>query len=402
MARKWCIPLLTLLLFASEARAEVVLILRREAQPAGNYVRICDIARVEGPKEQAQEVAATVLGPVPGRGQSQEFTRWDVENRLYEMGIGLRVTFSGNDVVRVYGDGAPRNGRLYDPGSFQTLEPVPLSSGTGRRSATGGFRDDDGNAPAGMEFRKHDPIVKPDPKEFKPTERPAGPSPSVSGDEKARLGQVVAAYLADRYRQNGVKRPDIEVEAKIASVNGAIPDGAYDVSVAEALDGRVPGRALLSVVVKDTAEAAPRRLEVAADTEVYGKTLVASRNINRGETMEKRDVTVTRVRMDAGKGYFPPTAKSVEGRETVRQLRPGEPILASDTVPGMAVKRGDAVVVDTSGKGWQVQGKAKALGTGMVGDLITVEDSSSKTKFTARITSRGKVEVVIKKAPYEK
>lgn len=397
MARKLWIPLLALLLIATEARAEVVLILRREAQPAGNYVRICDIARVEGPTEQAREVAATVLGPAPGLGQSQEFTRWDVESRLYEMGVSQRVTFSGNDVVRVYGNGATRYGGRYDASAFRPLEPVPARSETGRRFGVPSAPSDDAQIAAGMELGKaREPIAKPAPREPEPPRRPA-PAPPISGSEKSRLGQVVATYLADRYRQNGVKRADIEVEAKIVRANGAIPDGAYDVYVEEALDGRVPGRAVLGVMVKDTAGSEPRWLEVEADTEVYGKSLVASRNIGRGESLEKRDVTVTRVRMEAGKGYFPPIPGIVEGREATRQLRPGEPLLASETTPGQAVKRGEMVVVDTSGKGWQIQSKAKAMANGMVGDLITVEDASSKTKYTARVTGRGKVEVVIRK-----
>ena len=384
MKQKWLIPLLILLLFAAEARAEVVLILRREAQPAGNYVRICDVARVEGPDDQVREVAMTVLGPSPGKGESREFTRWDLENRLYEMGIASRVSFSGNDSVRVYGNGAARAAPRYDSAAFLPLEPLPVRSLEQRRG-------DAGTAGQG----KTEPLAKPAPRRFDPPDRPA--AMALTDDARRRVGLAVSNYLAERYKQNGSKRTDIEVEANITSASSEIPYTAYDVQVEGGLDGRVPGKARLQLVVKDTVESQPRRVEVEADTQVFARALVAARQLSRGESLEKQDVTVTRVRMEAGKSYLPPSLNAIAGREVSRNLRNGDPILAEDAIPGQAVKRGEWVVVNAMGKGWLLQSKGKALGAGMVGDMISVEDSNNKTKYSARITGRGEVEVVVKK-----
>jgi flagella basal body P-ring formation protein FlgA len=139
---------------------------------------------------------------------------------------------------------------------------------------------------------------------------------------------------------------------------------------------------------------------VEAETEVFGKALVAIRNIPRGESMMKDDVAVQRVRMESGKSYLPPNAETAVGREARRSFKAGEVILASEAPVGDAVKRGSLVVMKTEGRGWDVQSKVKALGAGAVGDIITVEDMNNKTKYPARITGPGTVAVVVRHDPH--
>lgn len=386
------ISLLLLLLLAGTARAEVVLILRREAKPSGNYVRICDIARVEGPDEQVREVSLTVLGPAPMGGETKEFSRWDVETRLYEMGVAAKVSFSGNDVVRVYGSGASRRLPRNDA-AFLELGPDPVP---GRRTGNGGV---DSGESAALVLNPKDEAgrtTKPPPREFPVRERSVPPLEAMSGDAKRRLAQAVSNFLADRYKESG-RRSDVEVEAKILDVSSAISYEAHDIQVEEGLDGRVPGKAVLRVTVRDSADASPREVKVEADTEVYAQALVAARQLSKGEALEPHDVAVTRVRMEAGKAYFPPNPKVVTGREMIRALKAGEPILASEAAPGQAVKRGQKVLVETIGTGWEVKAVGKALGSGMIGDHITVEDTTTKAKYTAKITGRNKVAVLVTK-----
>lgn len=383
MRYRWLISLLATLLAAAPAMAEVVVIVRREAQPAGNYVRICDIARVDGPKDQAREVAMTVLGPTPAGGQTHEITRWDIEHRLYEMGLIAKVSFSGNEVVRVLGQGVAR--RSYPSAdSYQPLNDMP------QQSSIGGLSFGDGASA----------LAKPEPRVF--AARPDGtdgmdPFAQMTGDAKTRVGQVIANYLADRYHSANSARSDIEVEARVIGATANIPYAAHDVRVEEAVDGRVPGRAKLRLMVKDQADSTEREVTVSADTDVFARALVATRNLPRGESMNRGDVKVERVRMESGKNYLPPRPRAVEGREAQRAIKPGEAILDSDATLAEAVKRGQLVIVDTVGRGWRLQAKAKAHGSGTVGDIITVEDTETRKKYPVRITGRGTVSVVVNK-----
>lgn len=390
MVFKQLISLLCILLTVSCAHAEVVVIMRREAQSSGKYVRICDVARVDGPRDQAKEVAMVVLGPSPYHGETREITRWDIEARLFEMGIDARVMFSGNDMVRVFGDGMP--GRMDwgdDEAAFTPLRSIP------DRMAWEAGRSD-GSEVAGVDVnRSRSSIAKPAPRPYEAREQAA--APSLLGESRRRVELAVSDYLAGRYRNAKSKRRDIEVETKVLSVSSEIPHSAFDVVVDEAVDGQVPGKATLRVRVKDREGDSFRNVMVVADTDVFGQTLVAARHIAKGELLEARDVTVGRIRMDSGKGYLPPSPSNAAGRETKRSYKPGEPILAADAVPGLAIRRGSEIVVENRGKGWMVQTKAKALGAGAVGDMITVQDVSNKTKYQARIIAPGTVTAILKR-----
>lgn len=391
MFTKYLISLLSILLSASCAYAEVVVIMRREAQSSGKYVRICDVARVDGPRDQAKEVALVVLGPSPYHGETREITRWDIEARLFEMGIDARVTFSGNDMVRVFGDGVA-SGRM-DWGKEDTVF-TPLRSVPDRYAWDSGRSD--GSEVAGIDVhRPRSGIAKPAPRPYEPRDQLT--APSLTGEARRRVELAISDYFSGRYKTSKTKRKDIEIETKILSVTSDIPYSAFDIVVDEAIEGQVPGKATLHVKVKNNETDPYKNVTVVADTDVYGQTLVASRHIAKGELLEARDVTVARIRMDSGKGYLPPSPAKAAGRETKRSYKPGEAILAADAVPGLAVRRGSEVVVENRGRGWMVQTKAKALGAGSVDDIITVQDVSNKTKYQARIIAPGTVTAILKR-----
>jgi flagella basal body P-ring formation protein FlgA len=394
MLQKGFISFLFLLLTAAPAFAEVVIIVRREAQPTGNYVRVCDIARVDGPADLAREVAMTVLGPAPVGGETQEISRWDIETRLFEMGVGARVTFTGNDVVRVFGNGMAA--RHYAEPAFQPLDPSPE-----RAAGDGAFAA--GQPVTRLEQRQSERQAGAKPAPALPMraepgqpERRSGRLDELGEESRARVAQAIGDYFADRYRADNAKRTDIEVAASVVGAAGGIPSTAYDLRV-EGAEGKIPGRAKVRLLVRDEADSGEREVVVAADTEVSGLALVPVRNFSGGETINPSDVRVERVRMEWGQNYLPPNAKAVLGREAARALKPGEALRPEDAVPGEAVKRGQLVIVDTSGRGWQVVTKAKAQGSGAVGDIITVEDTQNKTKYPARITGHGTVSVVVNK-----
>ncbi len=386
MLRKSCISLILFLLAATPAVADVVVIVRREAQSPGNYIRVCDIARVDGPDSQAREVAMTVLGPAPSRGETREITRWDIETRLYEMGLFANVTFTGNDVVRVLGAGAPS--RLHDETRFQPLGALPADAAARPRA--------DAPSRAGEDGRERRPVEKPAPAPVpNAAESGAARFADLGADGKQRVARAIGDYFAARYRA-GNNLADIEVAASVIGATDGIPATAHEITVEDA-EGKIPGRARLTLSVRDEADSAPRRVAVSADTEVFGLALVAGRTLSKGESLRPADVSVARVRMEWGQSYLPPKPKAVAGREAARPLRPGEVLLADDAAAGVAVKRGQLVIVDTAGKGWRLQTKAKAHGNGGVGDIVTVEDLETRTKYPVRITAPGTVAVVVNK-----
>lgn len=394
-----CLILLCALLFTvSDACAGVVVILRRQAQSAGKYVRVADVARVDGADDRAREVAMTVLGPAPRRGEVREITRWDIESRLFEMGINADVSFSGNTQVVVYGNGAPmRPQPPLESVPFRQLADVPGASESMTAPSTRTGMTAVKPAAAPVRYDEYDGYGG-ESLSGEPSRRRRGDD-ILTEESKKRVGLEIANYFMERYKSAKTTREDIEVAAKVISADDRIPYSAYSLKVEDA-EGRIPGGVSMRILVRDTDESPPREVAVTADAEVFGKALVAVRSIPRGESMMEDDVAVQRVKMESGKSYLPPNAVAVVGREARRAFKPGEIILADDAPVGDAVKRGHFVVMKTEGSGWGVQAKVKALGAGAVGDIITVEDMTNKTKYPARITGPGTVAVVVRHDPH--
>ncbi len=239
------ICLFLLLLTQTPAWADVVVIVRQQAEATGNYVRICDVARVEGPRELALEVSKTILGPTPARGQIIEITRWEIEHRIYEMGLHAQVSFTGNDVVRVSGNGVPsaRNQDIWmdedqsDYGHGQPFVVEPVARTNLRQPVSEEVHApvrEMPNTPASRDFGEKLPQLAEMPKA---APRPRNPLALTSETARERLSNAAANYIAGRYR-----RPDIEVEAKVLSVSAVVPEDAREIVVEDALEGRVPGR----------------------------------------------------------------------------------------------------------------------------------------------------------------
>lgn len=385
MRRILTISFLVMMLAQSMALADVVLIVRREAEASGNYVRICDIARVEGPRQQADEVSRTVLGPTPPRGKALEISRWDIESRLYEMGIAARIIFTGNDSVKVLGNGASSPFAYADSVALRDLDQPynpsdPLSMRLG--GGAGGGMDGTGSlAASGGTGERMGP----------PSSRRGNPLEGMTAEARDRVGKIISHYLAAKY-----DRADIEVEAMLTAVSSAIPYSVFDIEVDKPVNGQIPGRATLQLKVKDDRNEPARLVTVDADTSVFALAPVAAKPLPKGEVLQAQDVAVQRVRMESGKTYLPPRAKAAAGRQLTRELKKGDPILASDAVPTQAVKRGDTVQVTSSSAGWTLTGSGVAMGGGMPGEVIQVQDSSTKTKYDARITEPGVVEIIVK------
>ncbi len=384
MGRISSISMAIILLLQTYAFADVVVIVRKEAQATGNYVRICDIARVEGPAKQAEEVARTVLGPTPARGSALEISRWDIEARLYEMGIEARVVLSGNDSVRVLGDGVRPTRTYADQLPLQRLDSMPQTARYDNVFASEPLSSGRSESQPGISASQETGA------------RGSNVIDQMQANARDRVGKAISHYLAARYQ-----RPDVEIESQLLGSSADIPYSAHVVEVDQPMGGQVPGRASLRLKVQDTPETEPRLVTVDATTAVYALAPVAAKPLSKDEILVRGDVAIKRVRMESGKSYLPPREDALIGRKMKRTLRPGEPLLAVDTEIQAPVKQGDEVVHDTSSAGWRVTGTGKALGSGQVGDLIQVQDSATKKKFDARVTGPGTVSVIIKKKVWE-
>jgi flagella basal body P-ring formation protein FlgA len=316
-------------------------------------------------------VAETIIGPTPPKGQAREISRWEIESRLYEMGYDAKVTFSGNDSVRVLGNGAPARPHADEGFVPDRLASIPPASGDlAPRSAT----PSPAPAPAARAMDQGDDFA---------ADRDA------AGAARERIGIAVSEYLSSRYT-----RKDVEVRAKVLSLSEGLAPGE-EIVVSEAIGGKVPGRAEVAVRVRGGADGPARRISAVLDTEVYALALIAAKPLYKGDVIGKNDVKVARVKMKSGQAYLPPQPEAAIGREVRRPIKPHEPVLAADAKTVDAVKQGTIVSVEKSGGIWKLQANAKALGSGNIDDIIFVQDVSNNNRYQARIIGPGTVTVVV-------
>ncbi|KRT56302.1 flagellar basal body P-ring formation chaperone FlgA [endosymbiont of Ridgeia piscesae] len=131
----------------------------------------------------------------------------------------------------------------------------------------------------------------------------------------------------------------------------------------------------------------PWTLYVSAEIGVIGKVVVAKRDLARGAAIGPNDVKlVEQETSHLLRGHFDSIAE-VTGRTLKRTLRRDKPVTPSLLVVNKTIRRGQQVTIIAGNSDIRVQMKGKALSNGNPGDLIKVQNLSSKRKLQARVVS---------------
>ncbi|MEN8178124.1 MAG: flagellar basal body P-ring formation chaperone FlgA [Pseudomonadota bacterium] len=148
----------------------------------------------------------------------------------------------------------------------------------------------------------------------------------------------------------------------------------------------------ITVGVKCSA-AKPWKLYVTATVGIEGPVVVARRDLSRGAAISANDVQlVTRDTNHLLRGHFDSVAQ-VFGRTLKRNLRRDQVVTPSLLVVQKTISRGQMVTILAGHSGIEVRMKGKALRNGNPGELIPVQNLSTKKKLEARVVSAGNVRI---------
>ncbi|MDJ0808067.1 MAG: flagellar basal body P-ring formation chaperone FlgA [Gammaproteobacteria bacterium] len=137
----------------------------------------------------------------------------------------------------------------------------------------------------------------------------------------------------------------------------------------------------------------PWKLYVTAHIGIEGPVVVARRDLSRGSVIGANDVRlVTRDTNHLLRGHFDSIAE-VTGRTLKRNLRREQVLTPSQLVTRKTIKRGQMVTILAGHSGIQVRMKGKALRNGNPGELIPVQNLSSKKQLEARVVAAGQVRI---------
>jgi flagella basal body P-ring formation protein FlgA len=153
---------------------------------------------------------------------------------------------------------------------------------------------------------------------------------------------------------------------------------------------------LRRLIVRSGLEAAPTaqaarptataRSASAAMTEV----LTYSRSLSSGDIIQAEDLTYSQVLVQAVPSDAPRSADDVIGLSVKRPLRTGQAVSTRDLLAPLVIRRDDLVQVIYRDGSIVLSLEAKAMGNAAVGELFTLQNTSSKKSIEAVATGPGK------------
>ncbi len=131
---------------------------------------------------------------------------------------------------------------------------------------------------------------------------------------------------------------------------------------------------------------ATARSASAAMTEV----LTYSRSLSSGDIIQAEDLTYSQVLVQAVPSDAPRSADDVIGLSVKRPLRTGQAVSSRDLLAPLVIRRDDLVQVIYRDGSIVLSLEAKAMGNAAVGELFTLQNTSSKKSIEAVATGPGK------------
>jgi flagella basal body P-ring formation protein FlgA len=137
----------------------------------------------------------------------------------------------------------------------------------------------------------------------------------------------------------------------------------------------------------------PWKLYVTARVGIEAPVVIAKRDLKRGTAIGTEDVRlVTQDTSHLLRGHFESLAQ-VLGRTLKRDLRRDQVITPGLLVVQKTISRGQLVTILAGHSGIEVRMRGKALRNGNPGDLIPVQNLSSKKRLQARVVASGEVRI---------
>lgn len=319
--------------------AEIVL--RDAAIPAGNIVRLGDVADVRAiDSARAERLASLPLMPTPAPATQQFIRRRQIEEMLISHGEELSAhRFGGASQVRL--------GKTRAPGT------------TARRSARRTF-----------------------------------PTKLTSGTIR-RARETVNDAIIDQLRVYASANEPWEVAFELT--DSQLRRLAASDSPATVSGGRPPWTGQQRFILRFTTPDGPVQTPVVADVTLPPTVAVATQTIPRGTILRAADVEMRRVSMKQLRDRTSQRISRLEeivGLETTRPIRAGQVLSRPMMRQPIVVRRGDSVTVFARAAGIQVRTVGQARENGGRGDLVVVETIEDRQRFTARVVGLREVEVL--------
>lgn len=136
-----------------------------------------------------------------------------------------------------------------------------------------------------------------------------------------------------------------------------------------------------------------KTMMVKSYVDAYAQVLVARHDVQRGAIISANDVELAKISLVSAPEAPLQDTSEVVGRLAKKTLLAGQPLLARNLDLPLAIKRNQVVSVEVSVGGVLIQGRARALTEGRVGDPVMCANVDSKQQFQGVVRKDGVVVV---------
>jgi flagella basal body P-ring formation protein FlgA len=133
-----------------------------------------------------------------------------------------------------------------------------------------------------------------------------------------------------------------------------------------------------------------------SQAQVYLPMVVASRVVERDQTIAAADLRLQRTDLSKARRGFFNQVEQVTGQSAKRRLRAGQLLNPSLLGAALLVRRGDKVKIVASQDGIQASANGEALADGKQGEVIRVRNLSSEKVIDAQVLESGVVSSILR------
>jgi len=230
---------------------------------------------------------------------------------------------------------------------------------------------------------------------------PAKAEPAAGKDAQATDSQNNQDIPEDKFqeaftqhlcRRLGKASSDVVVSEFNVDGNKPVPAGAVDFQMSQKERNRIEGYVKLIALV--TVNGVVRnKVKLSGRVDVFESVVCASRNLNRGETINEGDVHLAR------KNVLEKPSEYVTDPSKVTGLMAKHGIKANTFIKGWmlekfpVVNKGDLVTIIAESSGLKITAPGRVLMKGFEGELVKVENLMSKKEIYAKIVNPSTVTV---------
>lgn len=164
----------------------------------------------------------------------------------------------------------------------------------------------------------------------------------------------------------------------------------FDVVAPERWEGYGPASVALVVRVDDQVK---RNQTVLVEVEALADMVVAARTLERGEVIAASDLAVTKRDLAQVQGRYFDNIDEAVGLRVKSTMRANAPVRKDNLEKVPVVKSGQVVTIVAENDVVRITATGRAKMAGAPGDLITVQNVSSKKEIAARVVDAATVKV---------